>query len=455
MATKRYIWRVYCPATSQYETVISDTEPTVCPSDGTTPVDPSKTAIIESVFTDIITEGYINIESQLSDSGALKINASNVNGGIIMSSGIGGTNILSTNVISLTGAAASNFTTSSGNLTLKATSGLLDMDGGSGINIGNLSTTTPINIGTSSYSKNINIGNNTGSTNVTLRSGSGQLVFNSADTTSDAIQFFSSGGINSNATGIINIATSNNTGGAITLDAAFNNGGITISSGSQGIIISSNGGLIGIGTFSGGDVQIGTASIARTITIGNSTSTTSVFINSGTGGIAIGNDNSAGEIQLGNTSSAKTVVIGNNNSGTRIFQRYGTAGIIRNQEAETTLSDANSTISMADLLKNIFKITPTVDRTITLPTASAAVGGISGVQVGDSIDFTIINLSSATDEASVIISPGSGGSIVGYDTVNSYTNNVGTYFSSGSGLFRMRFTNVSNGTESYVVYRIS
>lgn len=453
--SQRYLWRVYCPATNQYETTISTTEPTVCPSDGVTPVNSSFTTIMQAEFLDYISSGYINVESQLADNQALKLQASNANGGIIMSSGLGGINILTTNAVSISAQAASNFTTSNGNLTFQATAGLVDIDAGSGINIGNASTTTPINIGTSSFSKNISIGNHTGSTNVTVYAGTGQIILNSADTTSNAIQIFSSGGINTNASGVINIATSNNTGSAITLDAAFNNGGITISSGTQGIIISSNGGLIAIGTFSGGDIMIGTASIARTITIGNTTSTTAVVINSGTGGIAIGNDTSAGEIQLGNVASAKTIILGNTTAGTRLFQRFGTGGIIKHQEAETSLTDADATLTIAQLLTNLFTIVPTANRTLTLPTAANAVAGISGVQVNDSIDFTIINESTSTNQASVIISSGTGGSIVGYNTVNSYSNSTASYFSSGSGVFRLRFTNVSSGTESYVVYRIS
>ena len=83
-------------------------------------------------------------------------------------------------------------------------------------------------------------------------------------------------GIDVDATGTINLATGSSSGGAITLDAAFNNGGVNISSGTQGLAINSNGGLIGIGHWNGCDMNIGTAAVARSIILGNNTSTTSL-----------------------------------------------------------------------------------------------------------------------------------------------------------------------------------
>ena len=56
-----------------YETV-----PIVAPSDGSH-IDPSETIRIATLFCDIVTPGYINIESQLSDNQALRINASDQN----------------------------------------------------------------------------------------------------------------------------------------------------------------------------------------------------------------------------------------------------------------------------------------------------------------------------------------------------------------------------------------
>ena len=454
MSLQRYLWHVYCVTEGQYVSTISDTKPTTCPNDPLHTIDPVATAIIQSRYTDITADSYLNLESQLADNQALKINASDPNGGIDIDAGFGGITVDTTNAISLNANAASNFTTTMGNLTLEATAGLVNIDAVSGINLGNGTTTTPIDIGSSANSKTINIGNDTGTTGVTLRSGTGKINLNSADTDSDAIVAYSAGGIDVDAIGLINIASANNTVSAITLDSSFGGGGMVLSSGAQGVILTSNGGPIALGSWSGGDIYIGTAAVARTISIGNTTTTTSVNIQSGTGGIVIGNDANTGEIQIGNVANDKTVIIGNNSTNSRLFLRCGNSGCIKHQSAENALSDADHTLTIADIIKNIFTIPPTLDRTLTLDTAVNAVAGISGVQINDSIDFTIINNSIPADEAIVTIVPGTGGTLIGNGIVAPFQNSIPTYLTSGSGTFRLRFTNVTGGTEAYTLYRV-
>lgn len=528
--------------------IVSDyvaSPPTTCPNNALHTIDPSQTVVYDTQYKSFVAEGYINLDSSLSDNQAIKIQASNVNGGIFMTAGFGGIDIDSTNAIDLNAQAASNFTTTTGNLTLEATAGVVEINGGSGLNIGNNSTTTPIYVGTSSNTKDIQIGNNSGGTLLALRGGTGGISMNSSKTTSNAIDIYSSGGINTNAVGLINVASANNTVSAITLDASSGGGGMVLTSGTQGIILtsnggplalgswsggdlflgtaavarsisignttgsttitansgtggttisstgvinllstntttnaitldssgstggivlasgtqgiflSSNGGPIALGSFTGGDVFIGTASIARTINIGNTTSTTALNLHAGTGGITIGNDSSTGEIQLGNTPNAKVIKIGNSTGASRLFNRFGTGGLIKHQEADVSLSDTDATLTIADILKSIFTITPTVDRTLTLPTAANAVAGISDVEVGDAIDFTIINNSTPTNEADVVIAMGTGGTLIGNNNVPPKQNNAGTFLTSGSSIFRIRFTNINSGTETYTVYRIA
>lgn len=452
--SQRYVWRVYCPLQGQYVTTISDVEPTTCPNDAT-PVDPNLTTIMQTKFIDIISDGYVNVESQLSDNQALKLQASDVNGGIDINAGMGGITIDTPNAISIDSGASSNFTTSNGDLTISASAGLINIDAGSGMNIGNSPSTTPILIGTSANSKSITIGNNSNGTALSLLSGTGKMSFNSADISPDSISMFSSGGIDVDSSGDINLSSGSNTPNAITLDSSFNNGGIIISSGTQGIYLSSNNGPLALGSFSGGDVYLGTAAVARTIAIGNDTNTTSVTINSGTGGITIGNNTNGGEVQIANVPYAKTIIIGNSTGSSRLINRFGTGGLIKHQESHVQLSDSDAVLTITDLLKSIFTITPTIDRTLTLPTAANAVSGISGVEVGDSIDFTIINNSAIIDEADVILNMGLGGTIEGNNNIPPKQNNTGTFFSSGSSLFRLRFTNITGGSETYTVYRIS
>jgi hypothetical protein len=529
-------------------------------------------------------DGYIQLISNLADSQAVILTAANTNGGISMTAGIGGIDVDTTNSITLDAAAASNFTTTNGNLILRATAGLLNIDGGSGMNIGNDASSNPILIGTSSNAKTLTIGNLTGASQVNVLAGTGgflldtasggtisldatgascnftvattgagqdlglyvtgstdsSIILDSAGTGADAIRFNTTGGIDADATGTINLASGSNSGAAITLDAAFNNGGINLSAGSQGIAINATGsGFVGIGHWSGGEIQIGTAAVARDITIGNVTGATSLTLNSGTGainigtsiaktinignftgatgvvisggsgnvainstaystitgntgvligntagtavsignsstttsvnidsgtfGITIGNNSAnSGPIHIGNTSVGKTILIGNSNTAGNITLRWGGSGgfFAKHQEAHTALANSDATLTMDNnsatgILPGILSGTPTASRTLTLPTAANAVAGVSGVAVNDSIDFVVINKSTAGNSASFILAAGTGGSIEGNATVNAVSNGLATFFDSGSGTFRMRFTNVTGGTEAYVVYRIS
>lgn len=568
MAQNKFVWRVYCLTELIYRSTISDTEPTVCPFDGQ-PIDTNATAILTNNFEEILTESYINIESTLADNTAITINASNTNGGLFVNAGIGGILVQTTNAIQLNAAAASNFTTTNGNLILRAIAGLLNIDGGSGINIGNHSATTPILIGTAANAKAITIGNTTSTSSIQMYSGSGninldatqgalvlsggsgnvainaynggvialgtwnggdmylgtaaiarniylgnstgstllqlltgtggftvdttsggpisldaigassnftltstansqnltiallgsyasRLVLSSAGTGSDSIFINSVGGTTVSATGAITMVSGDTTTNAISLSTSGNNGGINIAAGSQHLIMNVyNGGVIGIGSWNGGDIYFGTAAVARTISIGNTTGTTSVTVSSGTGGIVIGNDANTGQVQIANVASAKTVIIGNNTSTSQLITRNGTGGKICSQGDITSLSDSNQTVTIANLLTGILSGTPTANRTITLPTAANVVAGISNCIVNDSINFSIINNSSNANAANLVVAMGTGGTSVGNMTTNSSSNLLNTWFTSGSGSYKLRVTDIGSGTEAYTVYRLT
>jgi hypothetical protein len=154
---------------------------------------------MEAQFLNIISDGYVNVESLLSDNQALKLQASDPNGGIIMNAGFGGITVNSGNTIALNADAASHFTTTMGNLTLESTIGLVNIDGAAGINIGNDAITDIIDIGSSAIARDLIVGNNTGATSVIIRSGTGKINLNSAATGTDAILVFSSGGVDVDA----------------------------------------------------------------------------------------------------------------------------------------------------------------------------------------------------------------------------------------------------------------
>lgn len=452
---QRYVWRVFCPSSNQYETTISDTEPTVCPSDGVTPVDPTLTTIMQSEFYDVISRGYVNVESQLADNQAIKINASDTNGGIDINAGLGGITVDTTNAVQINAAAASNFTTSNGNLTLLAVLGLLNLDSGSGINIGNGATSIPILIGTTPVAKNITIGNQTSTATTNIRAGTGgfnvdtanggpisldatgaisnftlstngdgqdlilallgntdsSLSLQSSGTGTDAINLVTSaGGILLTSPTTISLGTDFSGTGSIRLSSGpGGSGSLILEAGAAGIAINSyNGGAIGIGHFNGGDIFLGTAAVARTITIGNGT------------------------------------------DSTRLFERFGTGGLIQHQDAPTVLADSNATLTITQLLTRILNITPSANRTLTLPTAADVIAGVPGAIVSDSIDFTIINLSVPPTAANIVLAAGTGGAIIGNPTIFPRENNTSTIFSSGSAVFRLRIT-----SGAYELYRIS
>lgn len=470
---KRYLWRVYVIGPpSRYETIISETEPTVGP--GGEPIRTDETIILESLFVDLVTDGYINIESTLADNQAVRISASNVNGGVDINAGFGGITIDSTNTISLDANAASNFTTSNGNLTLNSTNALTNIDGGTGINIattspviniGNQISTSQTNIQAGNGGFNVDVGDggtisldatgsvcnwtvNTNANNqdlvlALLNATDSSIILESQGIGSDAIRLSTAGGIVANANDTINIISNNNVGGAITLDTSINNGGITLSAGSQGIAINSTG-LVGIGHWYGGDIVLGTASVSRNIIIGNSTGSTLVALESGTGGIFIGNNSTTGPIEIGNSTTARTIRLGNSTANTRLFLRHGTSGLVKQQPVPVSLADANATLTINNLLTSLLVINTSSNRTLTLPTANDVVSGISSIQINDSIDFSIVNTSST---GTVSVTAGSNGSIQGTSTVYAAINN------SGSGLFRLVVTNVS--TPTYIVYRIA
>ena len=112
------------------------------------------------------------------------------------------------------------------------------------------------------------------------------------------------------------------------------------------------------------------------------------------------------------------------------------------------------TVTIAQILTGIITMDPTADRAWTLPTAALAVDGVNSVAVGDCIDFSIINTGTANADEIITVSAGSGGTLVGSGAICT-ANAVNDAMSTGSGLFRMRFTNVTSSSEAYVCYRIA
>jgi hypothetical protein len=109
-------------------------------------------------------------------------------------------------------------------------------------------------------------------------------------------------------------------------------------------------------------------------------------------------------------------------------------------KAAVGLSDADATLTATQIIDSgIFTITPTVARTLTTDTAVNLVAGLSEVQVGTWFDIVIVVLA-AFD---VTLAGGTGVTITGSAVVNN-----------ASGTFRVRFDNVTGGSEAVTIYRM-
>jgi hypothetical protein len=127
-----------------------------------------------------------------------------------------------------------------------------------------------------------------------------------------------------------------------------------------------------------------------------------------------------------------------------VWYLFCSNGFTTHQGPPTMLANANATLTTTQLLTKILVITPTNIRTLTLPTAANAVAGVIGARVSDALNVYIIN-TGVSSIATVNLSMGTGGTMVGNNTVNNAT----------SGRFKLRFTNVTSGSEAYTVYRLA
>jgi len=120
----------------------------------------------------------------------------------------------------------------------------------------------------------------------------------------------------------------------------------------------------------------------------------------------------------------------------------------------TVIGTGSQTLTIYELLTQVIEEDPEGAATWTLPTAALAVGGISSVEVGDCIDFYIINNATTGADEIVTIAVGSGGTAVGNMLVAA-PNVTEDQENAGSAHFRIRFTNVTSSSEAYSCYRLA
>tara|TARA_R110000823_G_scaffold225986_1_gene353721 strand:- start:241 stop:678 length:438 start_codon:yes stop_codon:yes gene_type:complete len=115
---------------------------------------------------------------------------------------------------------------------------------------------------------------------------------------------------------------------------------------------------------------------------------------------------------------------------------------------------AAHTVLISEIHSRILRMDPTADKAWTLCTAALAVAGTPGVKNTDTVDFSIINIGTAGVDEIITLAAGTGGTLVGSGAVLT-SNAVDDAFSSGSGLFRLQFDEVTVGSEAISVYRLA
>ncbi len=143
-----------------------------------------------------------------------------------------------------------------------------------------------------------------------------------------------------------------------------------------------------------------------------------------------------------------------NLEATKVVAQRLDAQAIKRDALPSAITAGAHTITIAEIKNGILRMDPTAARDFTAPTAALAVAGVVGCQVGDSLDFHIINQGTAGEDETITVVTASGATLVGFMDVE---NPVTTHdaFSVGSGMFRLQFTNVTASSEAYDLIRLA
>lgn len=220
---------------------------------------------------------------------------------------------------SVTSTSATTVRSGSGALNITSTNGAITMNSGTGtVGICTDNTTNTLNIGTTS-TKAITLGSTNVSATTLIRAGGGITINTGANNdiniSSDA--FVSNVNIGTGTQSKIVTLGSTNTHSSTTIQSGDN--GITIASSGNGIvtITAGTGGVSISDDASAASVTLGTGGAVKTVTVGSINTTSSTTIQSGTGGITIGTG-----------AQAKTVAVGSTTGASALTLNSGTAGII-------------------------------------------------------------------------------------------------------------------------------
>jgi len=124
-----------------------------------------------------------------------------------------------------------------------------------------------------------------------------------------------------------------------------------------------------------------------------------------------------------------------------------------NPGAPTTGLDGAKTLTIAHMLTQVCSGDPAgAGVAWTLDTPALCVAGVPGAKVGDCIDFYVVNLGTADAAEDITVTMPSGGTAVGLMLVH---NTITAEENTSSGHFRLRFTNVTSGSETFSCYRLA
>lgn len=131
----------------------------------------------------------------------------------------------------------------------------------------------------------------------------------------------------------------------------------------------------------------------------------------------------------------------------KVFARATSPAIFQTQ-GNPTAKTVTSAITASELLTGIITTTgATAPSVHQLPAGAALAAAISGIAVGDSFDWSLINTGTgASDDATITVNTNH--TIVGNATVGALTDAT---IISGSGRFRTRYTS----TDTFVTYRLA
>lgn len=151
-------------------------------------------------------------------------------------------------------------------------------------------------------------------------------------------------------------------------------------------------------------------------------------------------------VTAGTVAASKAAVV-DANKDIKQFRNLRTVRVLSDGGSPTSINTAGgATYSAANLLTGIIVRDPNgAGRTDTLETAANLVAAIPGATVGDTLEVLIVNGADAAE--AITLAAGTGG---GFDTNQTASSRVIGQNTSKSILIRL--TNVSGGSEAYVIY---